>query len=114
MTAVLYHHGLSAIRSLEVVVERRFGLAEAEYVPDRHRTVRRELHVGSRSLPQRPLIREQLVDLIRLLLMNAERLNRHVEHGLLRLIRIEADGDEQLVRAVSRRLAVEDHAFVVG
>src|SRR5919108_2194048 len=97
----------------EVIVEAVLGAPEAEHRPDRRRLLQREPYLRRRPLPERAFVREQLVHLVRLVGLDAELEERHVEDRFLRRVRGEADGDEDLVRPVLGHLRIEDHAVVV-
>src|SRR4051794_11093122 len=105
----------SAIESSsEEVVETLLGPLEAQDRPERRRLLRRQPHERGASLPERALPREHVVDLVRLVVGDAEELDGDVQDRLLRRVRIEADRGEDQAGAVIGGLGVEGHALVVG
>src|SRR5216684_2253765 len=98
---------------LEIIVESLLRPAEAQHRPDRGRLVQRQPHLRGGALPQGPLVREQLVHLVRLVGLDAQLEQRHLEDRLLRREGVQADRHQDLAGAVLGRLRVEDHAVVV-
>src|SRR5216683_3170380 len=98
---------------LEIIVESLLRPAEAQHRPDRGRLVQRQPHLRGGALPQAPLVREQLVHLVRLVGLDAQLEQRHLEDRLLRREGVQADRYQDLAGAVLGRLRVEDHAVVV-
>src|SRR5205823_6271286 len=99
--------------SSEIVVEPLLGAAEAEHGPERGRLLRRQPHGGRAPLPERALAGEKIVHLVRLVLRNAQAIQRHVQDRFLSRVGIEADGGQQQARAVIGSLGVEQDALVV-
>ena len=55
---------------------------------------------------------EQVLDDVRLVAIEAERVERNVHHGLQRTMRIAVDGDEEII--LRRRSPVEKNPVVLG
>src|SRR2546426_12394801 len=113
MTARLNQSGSSPFIRSEVVVERILPAVEPEQLEDRGRFVRSQTDLRGGALPERAAARDQLVDLVGLAGADAGVMNRHGEQRLLRRVRVERDGEEQLVGEIGRGLGVVEDAVVV-
>src|SRR5215471_1154246 len=116
MIACLYQRGSwSIIRAsvLVVIVEAVFATREAMHRPDRRRMLRRQGYLRLRSSPQCTAIAHQLVHLKRLLFAQSELVQRHLQPHLLGGERINADRDQQRIRAIGLLFPVEQHALIL-
>src|SRR4051812_2251462 len=100
--------------SSEVVVEPLLGTLEAEHGPDRSRLLGRQPDERAATLPERTFAGDQVVHLVRLVLVDPEPFERNVEDRLLRPVRVEADRDEHQTGLVVGDFGVEGHALAVG